>query len=82
MILRGGISGASRIARHLWRMSTALFIASGSFCLGQQKIMPVAMRGSVWLFVPVFVPLVLMIFWLIRVRFKSRRRVAWAEQAA
>ena len=77
MILRGGLSGSARIARHLWRMSAALTIASGSFFLGQQKIMPALMRGSPWLFVPVIAPLLLMVFWLIRVRltpgFKSPR---------
>jgi hypothetical protein len=79
MIRRGGVTGSARIARHLWRMSVALFIASGSFFLGQQKVMPVAMRGSPWLFVPVLIPLVAMIFWLIRVRFKSGLRVALAH---
>ena len=77
MILRGGLSGSARIARHLWRMSAALTIASGSFFLGQQRIMPVSIRGSSWLFVPVIAPLLLMVFWLIRVRlmpgFKSPR---------
>ena len=68
VILRGGISGAARIARHLWRMCAALFIASGSLFLGQQRVMPAFMQGSPWLFVPVFAPLLLMIFWLIRVR--------------
>lgn len=70
MILRGGISGSARIARHLWRMTAALTIASGSFFLGQQRIMPVSIQGSPWLFVPVFAPLLLMVFWLIRVRVK------------
>jgi hypothetical protein len=77
MILRGGLSGSARIARHLWRMSAALTIASGSFFLGQQRIMPASIRGSSWLFVPVIAPLLLMVFWLIRVRltpgFKSPR---------
>jgi hypothetical protein len=68
MILRGGMSGAARIAQHLWRMSAALTIASGSFFLGQQRIMPAFMRESPWLFVPVIAPLLLMVFWLIRVR--------------
>lgn len=72
VVLRGGISGAARIARHLWRMCAALTIASGSFFLGQQKVMPPFMRGSPWLFVPVFVPLLLMVFWLIRVRIGTR----------
>lgn len=79
VIRRGAIAGPSRLARHLWRMSTALFIASGSFFLGQQRVMPVAMRGSPWLFVPVLVPLVMMTFWLIRVRFKPRKRVVLAR---
>ena len=73
MILRGGLSGSARIARHLWRMSVALTIASGSFFLGQQRIMPVSMQGSPWLFVPVFAPLLLMVFWLIRVRVRRWR---------
>jgi uncharacterized membrane protein len=68
VILRGGISGAPRIARHLWRMCVGLFIAAGSFFLGQQKVMPEFMRGSPWLFVPVLLPLLLMAFWMIRVR--------------
>jgi uncharacterized membrane protein len=72
MILKGGISGPARIARHLWRMCIALTVASGSFFLGQQKIMPAYMHGSPWLFVPVFAPLLLMVFWLIRVRIGTR----------
>jgi len=83
MILRGSIPGVSRIARHLWRMCLALTIASGSFFLGQQKVMPLFMRGSPWLFVPVLAPLLLMLFWLIRVRVGSwRRRSVVAAQAA
>ena len=68
VILKGGIAGAPRIARHLWRMCAALTIASGSFFLGQQKFLPVALHGSPLLFVPVFAPLLLMFFWLLRVR--------------
>ena len=74
VILRGRISGSARIARHLWRMCAALFIASGSFFLGQQRIMPAFMQGSPWLFVPVLAPLLLMVFWLIRVRLAERFR--------
>src|SRR6185312_13737215 len=71
VIVRGGVSGMARIARHLWRMCAALTIASGSFFLGQQKVMPPFMHGSPWLFVPVFAPLLLMLFWLIRIRVGS-----------
>lgn len=71
MILRGGISGAPRIARHLWRMCLALFIATGSFFFGQQKVMPEFVRGTPILLALAIAPLVLMIFWLIRVRFSK-----------
>ncbi len=72
VILRGGISGTQRIARHLWRMCTALFIAAASFFLGQQQVLPAFLQDSPILFVPVFAPLVLMIYWLFRVRLTGR----------
>lgn len=68
VILTGGLSGAGRIARHLWRMCTALFIAAGSFFLGQQKFLPEEIRGTLLQFAPVLLPLILMLFWLARVR--------------
>ncbi len=68
VILRRGITGRQRIARHLWRMCVALFIAAGSLFLGQPQVFPEPLRGSPVLFVPVFAPLILMIFWLLRVR--------------
>jgi len=71
MILRGGISGAQRIARHVWRMCFALFIATGSFFLGQQKVMPAFMHGSPILVVLGVAPLLFMVFWLCRVLFTS-----------
>jgi uncharacterized membrane protein len=72
LILRGGLTGPSRIARHLWRMSAALTIATGSFFLGQQKVMPGWMHGSPWLFVPALAPLFAMAYWLVRVRIGRR----------
>jgi uncharacterized membrane protein len=71
LVVRGRLSGTPRLARHLWRMCTALLIASASFFLGQQRVMPEWMRGSPWLFVPTFAPLVLMVYWLIRIRIKK-----------
>ena len=35
MLVRGGVLGARRIPRHLWRMCFGLFIATGSFFLVQ-----------------------------------------------
>jgi hypothetical protein len=69
MLVRGGVSGKQRVARHLRRMCFALFIATGSFFLGQQKVFPAAVRQTSILFIPAFLPLLLMIFWLFRVRF-------------
>jgi hypothetical protein len=58
-----------RLARHLWRMSFAFFIATGSFFLGQQDVLPAAMRGSPIMFVLGLAPLAVMAFWLVRLRF-------------
>ena len=55
-----------------WR--TALLIAAFSFFLGQQKVMPVAIQGSPWLFVPPLATLAAMVFWIFRVRFAQ----AWS----
>jgi hypothetical protein len=66
VIMRGGISGAARIARHLWRVCYALFIAAVSF-LGQ-GLRPVLIAYPYILLLAV-VPLLVMIYWLIRVRF-------------
>jgi uncharacterized membrane protein len=71
MLARGGISGRPRITRHLWRMCFGLFIATGSFFLGQQQVFPAFLRGSVFLTVLAVLPFPLMIYWLIRVRFKN-----------
>lgn len=76
-ILRRQLSGVQRIARHLWRMSTAFLIAAFSFFLGQQDNMPEFIQGSPVLFAPPFAILAAMIFWIFRVRFsKAFRRAA------
>ncbi len=73
-ILKGGVSGVQRIARHLWRMCAGLFFATGSFFLGQQKVMPQFMHGSPILWILALAPLGFMIFWLIRIRMGRRFR--------
>ncbi len=75
VLANGGISGRPRIVRHLWRMCVGLFIATGSFFLGQPQVFPVALRGSIYLIVPALLPLPLLIFWLIRVRFRNAYRL-------
>jgi hypothetical protein len=74
VILRGGLAGVPRIARHLWRLCFSLFIASGSFFLGQQQVMPHWMQGSPLLYLPTFAPLAAMFYWLVRIRLGTRFR--------
>jgi hypothetical protein len=76
MIWAGGIQGTRRLARHFWRMCFGLFIASGSFVaqLVMMKFMPAWMRS-----VPVIValgaaPLVVLLYWMWRVRLKQNLR--------
>jgi len=71
MIVRGGVFGAQRIARHLWRMCSALFIAVGSLFLGQPQLFPDALRRTGVLAVPSLLVVMLLIFWLIRVLFTN-----------
>ncbi|HKV77360.1 MAG TPA: hypothetical protein VJP02_04435 [Candidatus Sulfotelmatobacter sp.] len=71
MLARRGLSGAPRLARHLWRMCFGLFIASGSFFLGQQQVFPAVLRKQYLLFPLAILPLVLLIYWLVRVRFTN-----------
>ncbi len=74
MIRAGSVQGTRRLARHLWRMCFGLFIASGSFFLGQMKFIPEPVR-----FVPLIVvlavsPLVVLLYWMWRVRIKQNLR--------
>jgi hypothetical protein len=69
MLVHNGISGTPRIARHLWRMCFALFIASSSLFLARQRLFPELMRKTGTLVLLSLLPLILMIYWLIRVRF-------------
>jgi uncharacterized membrane protein len=72
MLLRGGVFGAQRIVRHLWRMCFGLFIATGSFFLGQgTRVFPDWLLRSNVLIVPAILPLVLLIFWALRLRFSD-----------
>jgi hypothetical protein len=70
MIAQGGLSGTRRLARHLWRMCFALFIASGSLFLARPHLFPHWMKTTGTLVFLTFLPLILLIFWLIRVLYK------------
>jgi hypothetical protein len=82
MLLRGGVFGAERIARHLWRMCFGLFVASGSFFLGQgSKVFPAFVAKSGILLIPAILPLPLLVFWMVRVRFSDRYKHFTAQVA-
>jgi peptidoglycan/LPS O-acetylase OafA/YrhL len=74
-ILRSGaLNGASRLARHLWRMCFALFIAALSFFIGQSDEFPQTLRIMPLLALPVLTVLVSMFYWLWRVRIRQSLR--------
>lgn len=64
VIRRGGLYGMARITRHLWRMTLSFFVATGSFFIGQQRVMPESWQGSPILLVPALTPLALLAYWL------------------
>jgi len=71
-VLRSGaLCGTPRLARHLWRMSFALLVASLS--LGQVKLLPKVIRGGPVAMIPPLLVLVTMLYWLWRVRAKRGR---------
>ena len=70
VVLAGGISGAPRIARHLWRMCLGLTLAVGSaFTNGLARALPGPYHVPLYFHLPKALPLGLLIFWMIRVRF-------------
>lgn len=87
MLLGRGVFGTRRIARHLWRMCFGLFIAAGSFFLGPSNrplrllsrvglgrhLSPAIFGTGLYLVLSVL-PLILLIFWLIRIRFGNAYR--------
>lgn len=71
VLLRKGIKGRQRIARHLWRMGAALFIATGSF-FAQLDALPAIIEETPILNSPDILVLALMVGWLIYVLVTKR----------
>jgi hypothetical protein len=73
LVLTGGITGARRLGRHLWRMCLGLTLAAGSaFTNGFPRLLPNTVHlPLLLLFVPQLFSLGVLIFWIIRVRFTS-----------
>ena len=80
MLTRGSLFGRQRIARHLSRMCFALFIAAASLFEGQPQVFPPVLRQTGLLLLASSIPLILMIFWLFRVRVpKAYQKIAAAR---
>jgi uncharacterized membrane protein len=84
MLVRRGVLGAKRIRRHLWRMCFGLFIAAGSFFLGPQnrplrllssvglgRHLPAALFSTSLYLLLTVLPLVLLVFWMLRLCFPN-----------
>jgi len=80
MLVNNGVSGTHRLVRHLWRMCFGLFIASGSVFFARPHLFPAFMRKTYMLFLLGILPLLLMIFWLIRVRFTKSKPISLPVQ--
>ncbi len=76
MFRAGGIYGTRRLARHLWRMCFGLFIASSSFAaqLVMMKSMPPQLRSVPMILLLGGGPLVVLLYWMWRVRLKQNLR--------
>jgi uncharacterized membrane protein len=88
LLIRGGIAGAQRLVRHVWRMGLALFVATGSFFLGmagdpvarrvglRARLFTPDVRKTQLPLVPVLIVAALTIFWLFRVKLAKRYKTA------
>lgn len=69
VVSAGGLAGTPRIARHLWRMCVGLTLATGSaFTNGFARFLPGPYHVPAAFFFPQFLPLLLLVFWLVRIR--------------
>ena len=94
MLIRGGVAGAKRLARHLWRMCVALFIAAGSFFLGtasdpvlrrtglRATLFTPAIRKTHLPEIPVLIIVILTIFWVCRVMFTKAYKTPRTKASA
>ena len=79
MLWAGGVAGARRIGRHLWRMCLGFTLAVGSaFTNGLPRLLPDDVHVPLLLlFIPQLAALALLVFWAVRVRFTG-----WYADAA
>ena len=70
VVLRRGIAGTPRLARHLWRMGFALTLTLGSaFTNGFARLLPGPYHVPPAFFLPQLLMIGAVVYWLVRVRF-------------
>jgi uncharacterized membrane protein len=69
LLWTGQLPGKHRVARHLWRMGYAMWIATMSFFLGQSDEFPAAVRASGVQFIPVAAVSLTLLYWVVRALF-------------
>ncbi len=73
VVLTGKVVGVERIARHLWRMCLGVTLAAGSgFTNGLARLLPGPYHVPTAFFLPQFIPVLVMLIWLVRIRFSKR----------
>ena len=78
VVLRRGVRGAQRIARHLWRMCVGFWMATAAF-VTQPSMFP---HPAPVLVAAAMLPLALMVFWLAVVALTGRFRRTQIADAA
>jgi hypothetical protein len=74
MIRARGIQGPRRMTRHLWRMCFAMWVAAASFFWGPRGRVPEVIYYPALLPIPVLTPVVVMLYWLWRIRIRKTLR--------
>jgi uncharacterized membrane protein len=64
--------GGRRLARHLWRMCFAMWVAAASFFWGPPGRVPALIYYPALLPIPVLLPIAVMLYWLWRLRGRAR----------
>lgn len=80
----GVLRGAPRLSRHLWRMCVAFLITAGSFFSIRARvaaILPAPFTTPAMRALPVVLVMVVMFYWLWRVRFRRSFAERWASAA-
>lgn len=83
VIRRGMLRGGQRLARHLWRMCFALFIAAGSFFSIRSRVarvLPEPFTTGTMRALPILLVFIVMFYWLWKVRSRSTPGVAGVRQ--